>query len=117
MSFIVAIDGPAGSGKGTVTKILAEKLGLIGIDTGATYRALTVAVIKNNLTIDDKEEIINLSKNAKIDINDEGKVFLNQEDVSKRIRDTDVSNLVSFVSSIVEVRLNMVKLQRKLAFR
>ena len=62
MSFIIAIDGPAGSGKGTVTKILAKKLGLVNIDTGATYRCVTLAAIEQGYNIENKEEIIELSR-------------------------------------------------------
>lgn len=65
MSFIVAIDGPAGSGKGTVTKLLAKKLGLINIDTGATYRCVTLAVIENGYNLENKKEIIELSRKNK----------------------------------------------------
>ena len=65
MSFIVAIDGPAGSGKGTITKLVGEKLGLINIDTGATYRCVTLAMLKQNIKIEEKEKIEQLLENIR----------------------------------------------------
>ncbi len=111
----VAIDGPAGSGKGTITKILAEKLGLINIDTGAMYRCVALATIKNNCSIDDKDKITEIARNITIDFDEEGHTFLNGEDVSKEIREKDVSSIVSPVSSIVAVREILVKKQQEMA--
>lgn len=115
MNKIVAIDGPAGSGKGTITKIIAEKLSLTYIDTGATYRALALATIRNNIKLEEKDKIINLAKNIHIDFDSNGHTFLNNEDVSTLIRSKEVSNIVSPISSIIEVREIMVDLQRKMA--
>ncbi len=118
MSFIVGIDGPAGSGKGTVTKIIANKLGLINIDTGATYRCVALKCLNNNINIDETERIIDIAKNIDINIeaNPEGDViFLDGENVTKQIRSKEVTDIVSQVSSIKEVRFIMVELQRKLA--
>ena len=118
MSFIVGIDGPAGSGKGTVTKKVANKLGLINIDTGITYRCVALEVLNKNIQIDDKEKIIEIAKNIKISIDntpDGDIVFLNGENVTKEIRSKEVTRIVSPVSSIKEVRFLMVELQRKLA--
>lgn len=112
---IVAIDGPAGSGKGTITKIVAEKLNLIYIDSGATYRCVALAALRNNLKVEDKEEIIKLTKTLKIEFTKDGKTILNNEDVSKEIRSKEVSEIVSPISSIVEVREILVDLQRKMA--
>lgn len=115
MSKVVAIDGPAGSGKGTITSLVAEKLNLVTIDTGATYRCIALAALKNNLSIKDTDEIIKLSENSVIDITLDGTVYLNGEDVTKEIRSKEVTAIVSEISSIIAVRKNMVKLQRKLA--
>lgn len=115
MSLIIAIDGPAGSGKGTITKILAERLGIVNIDTGAMYRSLALAALRKGLTVEDKEEIIELSKNIEISFDPEGHTYLNGEDVSSEIRTPEVSSIVSPISSIVEVREQMVKCQRKFA--
>ena len=112
---IVAIDGPAGSGKGTIASILSERLNLVNIDTGATYRCLALECLNNNLTLDDKEEIINLSKNIDIKFDLDKKVYLNNVDVTKEIRSSEVTKFSSPMSAIVEVRKNMVDLQRRLA--
>ena len=115
---IVAIDGPAGSGKGTVTKILADRLGLINLDTGATYRCVALMVIKNNYNIDDVKKIEEILPNIDIEFkreNGEEKVILNGEDVTKEIRSKEVNKIVSQVSAIIPVRLYMAELQRKMA--
>ena len=112
---VVGIDGPAGSGKGTITKILAEKLNLVNIDTGAMYRCCALASLRNNISLDDQEGIIDLARKIKITFDPEGHVFLDGEDVSKEIRSKEVSSIVSPLSSIVEVRHIMVDEQRKLA--
>lgn len=112
---IIAIDGPAGSGKGTVTKLVAEKCNLIYIDTGATYRAVALAVIENNIDIKDEDKIIELTKKLNIDFDINGHTFLNGKDVSFRIRDKDVTSIVSPISNIVKVREILVDLQRKMA--
>lgn len=112
---IVAIDGPAGSGKGTITKLVAEKCNLIYIDTGATYRAVALAVIENNIDIKDEDKIIELTKKLNIDFDINGHTFLNGKDVSSRIRDKDVTSIVSPISNIVKVREILVDLQRKMA--
>ena len=118
MGFVVAIDGPAGSGKGTITKLVEERLGLISIDTGAMYRCVTLYMIRNNIGLDEEEKIKELL--TKIDINltkENGipKFYLDGEDVSKQIREKEVNELVSQVSHIPVVRENMVDLQRKMA--
>ena len=118
MSFIVGIDGPAGSGKGTVTKEISKRLGLINIDTGSTYRCVALETINRGIKLEDKEAIIKVAEEVdiKIEPNDNGdRIFLNGVDVSSRIREKDVTSIVSPISSIVEVRLILVDLQRKLA--
>lgn len=112
---IVAIDGPAGSGKGTITKLVAQKLNLIYIDSGATYRCVALACLRNNITLEEKDKIIALTKTLDIEFDHDQRAFLNGEDVSKQIRSNEVSNIVSQVSSIVEVREILVDLQRKMA--
>lgn len=118
MSFVVAIDGPAGTGKGTITSLISKEMGLINIDTGATYRCVALYAIRNNIKLEEKEKIIASLENIEIDMkneNGEQKVFLNGEDVSKEIRSKEVTLIVSQVSSIKEVRYKMVDIQRKLA--
>ena len=68
MSFIVGIDGPAGSGKGTVTKIIANKLGLTNIDTGITYRCVALKCLNNGIKLEEKDKIINVANNLKLTI-------------------------------------------------
>ena len=111
---IVAIDGPAGSGKGTIASILSKKLNLVNIDTGATYRCVALKALRNNLNLEDKDEIIKLSNNIDIKFDLNNNVFLDGEDVTKEIRSKEVTSIVSPISSIVEVRKNMVDLQRRL---
>ena len=119
MSFVVAIDGPAGTGKGTITKLIAQELGLINIDTGAMYRSITLEALRQGInSIEEKEKLIEIAKNIKIEMtnnNGEQEIFLNGENVSKEIRSTEVSGFVSQVSSIPEIRELMVNLQRKMA--
>lgn len=118
MSFIVGIDGPAGSGKGTVTKIIANKLGLTNIDTGITYRCVALKCINNNVTLDEKEKIIEISKNINISIDNTKTgdiVYLDGKNVTNEIRSKEVTSIVSQISSIKEVRFAMVELQRELA--
>ena len=112
---IVAIDGPAGSGKGTVTKLVAEKLNLIYIDSGATYRCVALAALRNNIKLEEKDKIIELTKSLDIDFDINGKTYLNKEDVSNLIRTPEVTNIVSQISSIIEVREILVDLQREMA--
>lgn len=117
MSFIVAVDGPAGSGKGTITKRIEKEMGLINLDTGATYRCVALEAIRHGYTVNEEEEIINLLDNIDIRIENEGLediIFLNGEDVSKEIRDTPVTEVVSPISSIIPVREKLIELQRKL---
>ncbi len=119
MSFVVAIDGPAGTGKGTITKLIAQELKLVNIDTGAMYRCVTLQALKQGInTIEKKEELINIAKNIYIQLenyNGEQKILLNGEDVTSEIRSIEVSGFVSPVSSIPEIRELMVDLQRKMA--
>lgn len=115
---IVAIDGPAGSGKGTVTKLIAKRMGLINLDTGATYRCVALETLRRGLTVEDKQKIIDLVDDLDIEFeyeNDDIKVFLNGEEVTSEIRNMEVTKIVSQVSSIVPVRLKMVELQRRMA--
>lgn len=117
-NYQIAIDGPAGSGKSTVAKLVAKKLGFVYVDTGAMYRAVTYAVLKNNISLEDEGKIISLSKNCNIDFRKSEKgeqtVFLDNEDISKEIRMPDVTNTVSFVSRIMGVRKAMVRIQQNI---
>ena len=118
MSFVVAIDGPAGSGKGTIAKKISKELGLVNLDTGATYRCVALQSIKENVPLSDEKGIIKLLDNINIqfEISEPTDiVILNGKDVTKDIRTKEVTNIVSQVSSIKEVRFKMVDIQRKMA--
>lgn len=116
----VAIDGPAGSGKSTISKLVADRLGYTYIDTGAMYRALTLKVMKKSLEFSDEKSISDLS--GKIDIKllpskDEKstiQVILDGEDVSSDIRMMQVTSNVKYVARLPKVRENLVKLQREM---
>ena len=117
-NIIVAIDGPAGSGKSTIAKIIAEKLNLLYIDTGAMYRAITLAVIEQGVKVSDTASVIKLAKNSAIGFERvEGgclHVTLNNKDVAEDIRTQDVNALVSDIAKIEEVREIMVSRQRQM---
>lgn len=118
MSFIVAIDGPAGSGKGTVANKIANELNLVNIDTGATYRCLALAVLRAGVEIDDTENILKVFDGISIEIhgtNQKQTIVLNNEDVTQKIRSFEVTQVVSQISAIPEVRLRLVEFQRMLA--
>ena len=111
---IIAFDGPAGSGKSTIAKIISEKLGITYLDTGAMYRAVTLYFLENNVDFNDENQVkINLEKIELEFIND--KLYLNNKDVSVQIREKNVNDNVSFVSAIRIVREKMVDLQRKMS--
>lgn len=115
---IVAVDGPAGSGKGTVTKLIEKELGFLNLDTGATYRCVALQVLRENVSLKDEEKIIKIANDIDIQINNTGDkdiILLNGEDVSKDIRTKEVTEIVSQVSSIIPVRKKMVEVQRNLA--
>lgn len=115
---IVAVDGPAGSGKGTVTKRIEKELGFLNLDTGATYRCVALQTLKENVDLKDEEKIIKIANDIDIKIDNTGDkdiVLLNGEDVSRDIRTKEVTSIVSQISSIIPVREKMVEVQRSLA--
>ncbi|MEF9933746.1 MAG: (d)CMP kinase [Clostridium sp.] len=111
---VVAVDGPAGAGKSTICKMVAKKLNLEYIDTGAMYRALTLKVLNNNIKIDDIEKITNILGETKIDLIN-GRVYLDGVDVSEEIRTPYVSENVSSIAKISLVRDELVNMQRCMA--
>ena len=109
---IIAIDGPAGSGKSTISKLVAKDLNLIYLDTGAMYRMFTLKLLNEKISFEDKKKIEELLQKLNINIDKES-FFLDGKDVSEEIRKSDVSQNVSKVAAIKEVREKMVDLQRK----
>ena len=117
-NIIIAIDGPAGAGKSTVTKLVARKLRFLYIDTGALYRALTLKVKRLNLNLKDKKAITALMKKTDIKLiykKNLLKVKLDNCDVTKEIRKPYITDGVSEVAKVKDVRQIMTELQRKLA--
>lgn len=119
MSFNVAVDGPAGAGKSTIARAVAEKMNLIYVDTGAMYRAMTLSVLREGVNLQDRESIIDICRRADITIRyekGEQVVVLDGENVNAFLRTEEVGNVTSsVVSPIPEVRERMVKLQQELA--
>ena len=114
---IIAIDGPAASGKSTTAKLVAENLSIIYIDTGAMYRTVTLQLLRSNVNFDNSYKVSMILDNMNIDMYDyNGKniVKLNNEDVSDLIRSTHVTKHVSEVSSLSNVRKSMVTMQREI---
>ncbi len=119
MSIAIAIDGPAGAGKSSLSKEVAKELSFIYVDTGALYRTIGLAASRKGLKKDDKAEIISMLNDidVKLSFNDEGTqiVLLNGEDVSSYIRTPEASMFASAVSAIPEVRAFLLDLQRNMA--
>ena len=111
MKKIIAVDGPAGAGKSTVSKIVASKLGYTYIDTGAMYRAVA---LKSSRSCEDLVDIID---NINIELDDKSRVFLDGAEVTKEIRTPEISKLASDVSKFPFVRKKLTELQRKMAMR
>ncbi len=118
MGFVVAIDGPAGSGKGTVTKLVAEKRNLVSIDTGAMYRCVALYLYRNNINLNEIEKIEKCLDEIKIEfkfVENGSSIYLNGEDVSREIRKQEISLLVSPASKIQCIRDRLTIMQREIA--
>ncbi|MCL2766213.1 MAG: (d)CMP kinase [Peptococcaceae bacterium] len=115
----VAIDGPAGSGKSTVAKLVASQLGYLYIDTGAMYRALTLKALRNGLDLDDPGSLTDMTVATivELQINDGQnlKVLLDHKDVTEAIREPVVSQKVSLIAKIPEIRKHLVGMQQEMA--
>jgi len=115
---IVAIDGPAATGKSTSAKLVAQKLGFTYMDTGAMYRCITLSVLRNHISLADEEALQLLIQEMDMHFertDDNLVVRLNKEDVSTLIRKPEVTSHVSAVSALPQVRNHMVDIQRKIA--
>ncbi len=114
----IAIDGPAGSGKSSVSKIIAKRLGLLYVDTGAMYRALTLKAMRNGIDMEKETDLVELAHNTEIELihrEDETVVLLDRQDVTEKIRGADVTNNVFYLARAEIVRECMKRLQRKIA--
>ncbi|NPU83035.1 MAG: (d)CMP kinase [Syntrophaceae bacterium] len=118
--FLVTIDGPAGAGKSTVAKALAQRLSFLYLDTGALYRALALKVRREEIPAADEASLENLCERTKIDLlhDDDGmRVFLDDEDVTSEIRGEPISILASTISAYPPVRKALLSVQRRVAER
>lgn len=114
---IIAIDGPAGSGKSSVSKLVAKKLGLLYLDTGAMYRALTLKAMRKNLDLQDEGALIKLAKNTKMHLETKPRlgavrIFLDGKDVTRKIRTPELTENIKYIARVAGVRKCMVKMQR-----
>jgi len=115
MKNVIAIDGPGGAGKSTIAKLLAKKLNYLHLDTGAMYRAVTLAAINENIDFDDKEKLIKLAKKINITFNKNGEIILDNKNVSQEIRSSEVNAHVSKIAAVKGVRKVLVEKQQNLA--
>lgn len=118
MNYSIAIDGPAGAGKSTIAKSIAKKLGIIYVDTGAMYRAIGLYLLRNNISIEEDDKIIEACNNVNITIeyeNGEQQVLLNNENITNLIRTEEVGNMASAAAAKKAVRGKLLDLQRDLA--
>lgn len=117
MSFVVAIDGPAGTGKGTVTKLISKKTGLVNIDTGAMYRCVTLECMELGIEPEESESLSKVLRDIQIRLENKNgvqKVFLHGRDVSKEIRTPEVDSLVAKFAALKSVRDKITPMQRKM---
>ncbi len=115
-NLVIAVDGPAGAGKSTIAKIIANRLNINYIDTGAMYRSITYKCLKNNIDINNEEEVVKLAKDTDIDFRDNN-IYIDGNILKEEIRTMEVSNNVSNVAKIKEVRYLMVDVQREIGKR
>ncbi|WP_042273993.1 (d)CMP kinase [[Clostridium] dakarense] len=112
-NLVIAVDGPAGAGKSTIAKIIAEKLNINYIDTGAMYRAITYKCLEKNIDINNEDEVTKVAKDTEIDFKDNN-IYLDGQVLTDEIRTIEVSNNVSNVAKIKDVRYLMVDVQREI---
>lgn len=115
---IITIDGPAGTGKTTVAKKVAEKLGFSYFDTGAMYRAVTYKILKDKISLSDKKQLVPFLEAFHFQIKNverQKRYFVAEEDVTEVIRSSNVTKNVSSVAALGEVRQTIVKMQRQFA--
>lgn len=111
----IAIDGPSGAGKSTISDLLAIKLDYIHLDTGAMYRTVAYMAIKNNISLDDEKSLVELIDSIEFKQERDGTILCNGIDISKEIRQNEISMAASKVSSLNGVRKQLVSLQKRVA--
>ena len=111
----IAIDGPSGAGKSTISDILAKKFGFIHLDTGAMYRTVAYKGLQAGLKMDDEENVVKLISTLDFEQTVDGRIICNGEDISKEIRQNEISMAASDVSKLQNVRKALVALQQKIA--
>ena len=114
MKINIAIDGPSAAGKSTIADILAEKLNYTHLDTGAMYRAVAYQALNENLKIDDEDSIVEMIGRMNLDMKPDGRVILDGDDISLKIRTNEMSMGASNVSKLLGVRAALVKMQQKI---
>ena len=114
MKINIAIDGPSAAGKSTIADILAEKLGYTHLDTGAMYRAVAYKAFNNNIPIDDENAVVMMIEDMNLDMKSDGRVILDGEDITGKIRTNEISMGASDVSKLLNVRAALVKMQQKI---
>lgn len=115
MRYNIAIDGPSAAGKSTIAKILAKELGYAHLDTGAMYRCVGYQAKQEHISVSDEDMLVAMIDKMDISFDSAGNVFINKEDVSKKIRENEVSMLASDVSAHPLVRERLVAMQQKIA--
>ena len=115
MRINIAIDGPSAAGKSTIAKELCKKLGYVHLDTGAMYRCTALKAMRQGIAMDDEESVCRMLADTEIELTPDGNVFLDGEDVSKAIRENEVSMRASDVSKLQNVRRDLVKRQQDMA--
>lgn len=118
MGYNVAIDGPAGAGKSTIAKLVAQKKGYIYVDTGAMYRGLAIHFLNQGIQANETEKVILACQDAEVTIQYENgvqQVYLNGRNITSRLRDEEVGNMASVTSAIPQVRAKLLELQQNLA--
>lgn len=115
MKINIAIDGPSAAGKSTIARRLAEKLGYVHLDTGAMYRSTALKAAREGISLEDEDAVCRMLADTKIRLTPEGKVFLDERDVTDEIRTASVSRGASIVSQLKGVRAELVRRQKQMA--
>ena len=114
MKYNIAIDGPSAAGKSTIADLLAEKLNYVHLDTGAMYRAVAYKAFQQDIAIDDEENIVKMIEDMHLDMTSDGKVILDGDDISEKIRTNEISMGASDVSKLEGCRKALVAMQQKI---